>query len=217
MPDQLTLYGEKFWYSPYVFSAWVALKEKGVPFEVQTLSLGDRENATGFFQKHGVTARVPMLNHNGFWLSESSAISEYLEEVFPPPAHPRLFPADMQERARARHVMSWLRSDLLALREERPTTTMFFERAKAPLTDKARAAADKLRRVAGQLVGEGQTQLFANWSMADADLTFMLHRLILNGDEVPDHVRHYAEFNWKRPSIQEWVNTPRPPYVPYSY
>ena len=59
-------------------------------------------------------------------LAESSAIAEYLEEVLPAPAHARLLPADVKNRARARQVMAWLRSDLGALRDERATVTMFF-------------------------------------------------------------------------------------------
>lgn len=42
--------------------------------------------------------------------------------------------------------MAWLRSDLMALREERPTFTMFFEehRAKAPLTEKGKQHVEKV-------------------------------------------------------------------------
>ena len=43
----------------------------------------------------------------------------------------------------------------------------------------------------------------------------MLHRLILNGHEVPPKLRKFAEAQWARPSVQKWVGHERPPYVEY--
>jgi glutathione S-transferase len=39
----------------------------------------------------------------------------------------------------------------------------------------------------------------------------MLHRLILNADHVPDPLLHYAQAQWKRPCVQQFVDLPRPP------
>lgn len=46
--------------------------------------------------------------------------------------------------------------------------------------------------------------------MADADLAFMLHRLILNGDAAPERVARYAAGIWRRPSVQAFVTHERP-------
>ena len=92
---------------------------------------------------------MPALDHDGFVLAESTAIIEYLEETFPTP---RLLPADAKDRARARMVMSFLRTDLYALREERSTATMFYERAQKPLSDKARADAERLLQLANSVL-----------------------------------------------------------------
>src|SRR5262249_25251350 len=153
-----------------------------------------------------ITLRVPALEHDGFWLAESSAIAEYVDEAFP---GPRLFPSGTRERARARQIMAFIRSDLIALREERSTETMFYGPATQPLSEAGRAAADKLLAVTDQLLA-GRTQLFELWSIADADLAFTLHRLILNGHEVPAHIREFAAANWSRPSVREYVNHERP-------
>jgi glutathione S-transferase len=214
MTDAIILYGDDLLDSPYVFSAFVALREKGLPFELRLLDLGRGEQRAPEYRARSITARVPCLEHGGFWLAESLAIIEYLEERFPPPAHPALLPPDLRARARARQVLGWLRSDLLPLRDERPTTTMFFERAKAPLSESARAAVDKLVRAAELLVPAGEGELFGAFCSADADLAFMLHRLILNGDELPERIRRYAERIWRRPSVQEFVVHPRPAYRP---
>lgn len=210
--SKVTLYVDRFWISPYAFSAFVALEEKGVRFETVEVSLGDAEHKTERFAEQFVTGRIPGLVHDGFGLAESSAIVEYVDETFD---GPRLLPADPHERARARQIMSWIRSDLMALREERPTSTMFYERAKKPLSKKGEAAADKLVEVASRLVEFGSLSMFKSWSIADADLGFMLHRLILNGDTVPDHLRDYARAQWERPSVIAFTQRQRPPFEAY--
>ncbi len=213
-PAQLALYGDRFWISPYVYSCFVAVTEKGVPFEWVDVALDRKEQHAPEFRDRSLTGRVPALRHGDFWLSESAAIVEYLDETFAGTG-PALLPAGRQDRARARQVMGWIRSDLLALREERPTTTMFYAPTKKPLGTGGQTAADKLVRVASQLVRDGRTTLFDSWSIADADLAFMLHRLILNGDPVPAALRAYAEATWRRPSVRAFVERERPPYVPY--
>jgi glutathione S-transferase len=107
--------------------------------------------------------------------------------------------------------MAWIRSDLLALREERPTTTMFYERADKPLSSAGEEAARKLARVADLLIPEGKTQLFGAFSIADADLAFMLHRLILNDHAISPKARAFAEAQWQRDSIRAFVVRERKP------
>jgi glutathione S-transferase len=206
----IVLYASAEWNSPYVFTVQTALMEKGLGFEVRELNLGAGEQRTADYRARSLTARVPAIDHDGFSLSESTAIVEYLEDVFPAPKWPRVLPEAPRDRARARQIMAWLRSDLLPLREERSTDTMFFERAKSPLGKAAREAAEKLFFVADRLVAEGATSLFGSWSIADADLGFFLHRLILNGDAVPDKLRRYAEAQWARPSVRRFVEHERP-------
>jgi glutathione S-transferase len=210
-PEQLVLYGEPLWDSPYVFSVFVALHEKRLPFEVRIVDLDRGEQREPAFRQLSLTARVPCLVHGSFALSESQAIAEYLDEAFPAPDSQRLFPADRQARARARQIMGWLRSDLMALREERPTTTMFYAPATAPLSARAQAAADKLLSTAEQLIPTGDGALFGPWCLADAELGFMLHRLLCSSDAVPERIARYAGAQWARPSVQAYVQQKRPP------
>ena len=210
----ITLYGEKYWISPYVLSCFVALKEKGLPFELEVLSLGDKEQLAPSFAR-SLTSRVPALEHDGFWIAESSAIVEYLEEAFPAPRHAPVMPTSLQDRARARQLMSWIRSDLMPIREERSTATVFFEKTSTPLTPAGRAAADKLLRIAAELLPPGKTTLFDTFTIADADLSLMLQRLAKNGDDVPAHLRDWANAVWARPSVAEFVAHARPAFVPY--
>ncbi len=215
MDEPLRLDIDAFWISPYALSAFVALSEKGLDFTTHEVHLETREQRREAFQSASLTGRVPVLHHGAFALSESQAIGEYLAETFPAPDYPRLFPADLKERGRARQLMAWIRSDLMPIREERPTHTMFYERTSAPLSEAGRAAAERTLRVAEQLVGDGRKTLFDAWCLADADFGFFLMRLVLNGDPVPSKVRAYAEAQWHRPSLQKWIDRPRAPYVPY--
>jgi glutathione S-transferase len=207
---QLVLWGDSRFESPYVFSSFVALGEKGLPFELRLFSLDAGEHRKGDYPSRSITGRVPALQHGEFWLAESSAIDEYLEDVFPPPRHPRLYPQHPAARARARQVQAWLRSDLMPLRDERPTSTVFSRRPVKPLTAAGQASAARVVAAAESLLPPGASHLFGEFSIADVDLALMLQRLVANGDAVPDRVKAFAAAVWQRPSVQEWLSKPRP-------
>lgn len=203
----MKLYVDHQYASPWAMAVFVALREKGATFELQTLNLaaGD-QHATGF-ARESLTQRVPTLVDGDFSLSESTAIVEYLDDTVPGPA---LLPRDPKQRARARQLQAWLRSDLAALRAERSTEVVFYGPTDTPLSAAAQAAADKLVSVAEQLLGHRE-QLFDEWSAADLDLALTLNRLILNGDPVPEALQRYAARQWQRPAVQAWLQIARPP------
>jgi glutathione S-transferase len=86
--NPLTLFVDHQFTSPYAMSVYVTLREKGIPFTTERLDLGAQQHQQTKYRQQSLTARVPTLVHEGFALSESSAISEYLEEVFAPPGLP---------------------------------------------------------------------------------------------------------------------------------
>lgn len=193
--------------SPYALSAFVALREKDIAFELREIDLEHgAQRESGYAEASG-TARIPMLEHDGFRLSESSAIAEYLDDAFPDA--PPLLPRDMRARARARQVQAWLRSDLLALRAERGTERVFVGERLPELSADGRAAADKLVRFAAALVPAADGNLFGAWSIADTDLATMLNRLVVHGDEVPAKLAGYATAQWRRPSVAAWLERMR--------
>jgi glutathione S-transferase len=213
---ELSLSVDAHWTSPYAFSAFVALKEKGLPFDVEVVALHKGEHRRPEALAASLTGRVPFLRHQGFTLSESSAINEYLEDTFPSPTHPRLLPADVRERARARQLMAWVRSDLLPIRQERSTTGLFYgDQPIEPLSGDAEAAARRLLGVAEALIPAGRTTLFAAFCIADVDLACMLQRLLWNGYPAEDKLEAYVDAQWARPSVRAWLEQKRPPYVPY--
>lgn len=206
--QDLRLYVDAQFASPYAMSAFVAMQEKGLQFEITTVDLAAGANHEAGYAAVSLTQRVPTLVHNGFSISESSAISEYINEVFPGTP---LYPEEPRVRARARQVQAWLRSDLAPIRQERSTEVVFYGSTKMPLSRAAVDSAEKLFSAADSLLPADAENLFGQWSIADVDLALMLNRLVLNGDPVPERLAGYATRQWQRPTVQLWVNQSRPP------
>ena len=204
---KLKLYVGADFVSAFAMSAYVALKEKQLSFELVTLDLKARENYQASYQDVSYTCKIPTLVHEGFALSESSAIAEYLDEIAP--GHPKLFPLDIKQRARARQLQAWLRSDLLVIRKERPADLIYFGKKETPLSDEAQAAVARLFFVADRLLEEGADHLFGDWSIADTDLAIMLNRLVANGDRVPARLAAYVRRQWDRDSVRAWMDIER--------
>ncbi|MDE1184877.1 MAG: glutathione transferase [Pantoea sp.] len=201
----MTLWSDASFFSPYAMSVYVALTEKGIPFTLKRVDLSRNAQWDDDYRALSLTCRVPTLQIDDFILNESSAIAEYLEERFPAPEYERLYPRDREKRAHAREIQAWLRSDLMPLRQERPTEVLFAGERFAPLSRAGEQAAQKLITAVQRLLPDGQQNLFGEWSIADTDLAVMINRLALHGDVLPVKLQHYAEFQWQRASVQLWL------------
>jgi len=203
----MKLYIDSNYLSPYAMSAFVALREKNVPFDMVLVNLQQNEHWADDYVEISSLRRVPAISDNGFHLSESSAICEYIEDRYSGTA---LYPANIKDKAKAREIQAWLRSDLMPIRQERSTEVIFMKSAAPPLSDVAQAAAQKLFLVAEKLLPASKQNLFGEWTIADTDLALMLNRMVFAGDEVPERLVLYAKLQWQRTSVQEWVNKVRP-------
>jgi glutathione S-transferase len=136
----------------------------------------------------------------------------------PERGHPRLLPADVRARARARQVMAWIRSDLMPIREERSAEFVFYPHDRIapiqPLSPVAQRAVAKLLAAAEVLIPADAGPLFGAWCAADTDLAMMVQRLLKTRHEVSGRVRAYAEGQWKNAAVQEYVSHPRPLFKP---
>jgi glutathione S-transferase len=161
---------------------------------------------------------VPALVDGDFSLSESSAIVEYLDDKWPAPGNAPLLPADLEQRARARQIMAWVRSDLGPIREARSAEYVFYPHDTlppyAPLSRSARRALEKLVAFAERVVPANGGPLFGAWCIADTDLAMMLQRLVKTNEPLPAHLRAFAEREWQRPSVQAYANASWPPHRP---
>lgn len=204
----MKLFVDSNYLSPYAMSVFVALREKRLPFETVLVNLERQEQSDPLYAEVSATRRVPALSDGGFHISESSAICEYLEDRYPGTA---LYPSDIQSKAKAREIQAWLRSDLMPIRQERSSEVVFLKRSPPPpLSADAQAAVRKLVAAAQVFLPPGRSSLFDQWSIVDTDLALMLNRLRLAGDALPARLAAYAQAQWERPSVQEWMNKPRP-------
>ena len=186
----------------YSHQVRIVLAEKGVSFEIEHV---EKDNPPQDLIDLNPNQSVPTLVDRELTLWESRIIMEYLDERFAPPEWERLYPHDLQKRARARQIQAWLRSDLMPIREERSTAVVFGGAKMPDLSEAGRQSAEKLFATATMLLAHGGQNLFGEWSIADADLALMLNRLVLNGDKVPEALADYASFQWQRASIQRYV------------
>src|SRR5580704_10746596 len=137
----MLLYVDSNFASPYALVAYVSLLEKGLRFDVKPLELFANAQREVGFASTSITSRVPVLVDDDFVLSESSAICEYIDETF---AGTPLYPTQPRERARARQIQAWMRSDLMPLRDERPTWVVFSGAKRPALSPQATDATRKL-------------------------------------------------------------------------
>lgn len=129
--------------SPYAQKVKIALREKGVPFELR-FPEGIGAGATqGEFASASPRGEVPVLIHDGFAIHDSSIMLEYIEETWPKPS---LLPSKPQARARARmledymdtwvEAISWGLGELVFFKRGKPERReQMMENARAQMAD----------------------------------------------------------------------------------
>lgn len=84
------------------------IEEHGVPAEFQLVDLFTGEHLGPAYDAINPSHLVPVLEEDGFRLTESSAILKYLADRFDSPAYPK----DLRERARVNEMMDWINTQL---------------------------------------------------------------------------------------------------------
>jgi glutathione S-transferase len=143
MAPELVLYvGEKN-ISSWSMRGWLALTHKGVPFEERTIALKEDKDRSRR-RKVSPTGKLPVLHHGPIVVPDSLAIIEYLEETFPAPQHPALWPAASASRAHARWLAAAMHSGFMKLREGMSFNTCFLPRRKPAGAEALAEAAEML-------------------------------------------------------------------------
>src|SRR6266404_3195887 len=141
-PDLVLYVGEKN-ISSWSMRGWLALTHKGVPFEERTIALKeDRDRSRR--RQVSPTGKLPVLHHGSIVIPDSLAIIEYLEETFPAPKHPALWPAVSAARAHARWLAAAMHSGFMKLREGMSFNTCFLPRRKPAGAEALADAAEML-------------------------------------------------------------------------
>ncbi len=86
--------------SPYVRAALLTLQEKGAPYRLARMTMGEQQSDE--HRARNPFGRVPVLEHDGFMLYETQAIVRYLDRILPAPP---LVPADARLEAEMNQVI----------------------------------------------------------------------------------------------------------------
>jgi glutathione S-transferase len=192
--------------SPYVRMPLLTCEEKGAPYRFEAMQFG--QNRTPEYLAKHPFARIPVIEHDGFWLYESAAIIRYIDQVFD---GPRLTPAEPHRQARMNQVMGIV--DWYVM----PTVSagIGFNRIIAPMigrpVDEAAVAnavpgATTAVRALEQLLGE--QPFMAGDAISLADLMLIAHLdLFLVTPEGAEILRGSPLLGWiermrARPSVQ---------------
>ena len=167
--------------SPYAQKIKIALREKGVAFDLEwpdSLGTGRTDDAFGTANPR---AQVPLLVDGETRIYDSTIILEYIEDRFPDPP---LLPRDPAARAAAR-----ITEDMCDTQFEAITwgigEVKAFGRASGPLADTLLAAAARqiavLREWLTGRLGDGHWFGGTQFGWADVAVAPLLHRSALNG------------------------------------
>ncbi len=91
--------------SPPAWRVWLALEHKRLPYDLHMLSFSGGDLKTEAFARLNPRRKIPVLTDGDYTLYESVAIVEYLDERYPEAGDGRLFPQDIEARARTRRLI----------------------------------------------------------------------------------------------------------------
>jgi glutathione S-transferase len=218
--DGLILYiGEKN-ISSWSMRGWLAAAEKGVPFEEREIPLREDKDR-GRRRAVSPTGKVPVLHHGARVVPDSLAIVEYLEETFPPPAHPALWPSEPDARAHARWLAAAMHSGFPKLRESMSFNLCFLPRPPAASAEALAEAAEVLALWEEALSRRRAPGPFLFGAFGAADVMFAPVVVRLTAFRVPtggaSRAAAYMEAVLARPSVKRWMDAARalPPAETY--
>jgi len=188
-------------YSSWSLRPWLVLRHFDIPFEDEVLMLSG-EGWQDTLAKRSPTGKVPVLIDGDLAVPETIAIIEYLAETFP---DKQIWPADREDRARARAAAAEMHAGFTALRSNAPMNL----RASHPGKVDADAVRRDLHRVE-QLWGEhlarsGGPFLFGAFTAADAMFAPLASRLRTYALPVSDTAAAYVEAIYSLPAFQDWL------------
>ncbi len=175
----LKIYGQKA--SRALRCLWV-LEELKVPYEHIPLNQNAGETRTPEYLAINPSGKIPALDHDGFVLTETVAINEYLANTFPN----ALLPRDNQGQAKLHQWTSW------ALTEVEPNLVGIFKEGRKPREqqDQTRVefwrseALKALRTVIEAHLGSRQYLLASDFTLADLNVSAILSPIAMIGIDI---------------------------------
>lgn len=183
----------------------IAAHEKGIALELVELDFMAKEHRAPPFLAKNPWGRVPVLEHDGFRLLESTAILEYLEALHPSPP---LLPADLQGRATVAMHMKLCDIEVGAHSGALVFPTRFLprERWKPEPMAHARAAIERHFANLDGMLGDRTWLLGDQFTLADVCYAPLVRFLDELEVKATPRIRAWSERILARPSVREnWL------------
>ena len=182
--------------SPIARRVWIALLEKGIPFESVILKLDDDQFQPEFLEINPFH-HIPVIVDDGFPVLESLAILDYLESKYPTPA---LLPTEPQALATVRMV------EMVAINELFPKViSLICESQNSPKFTQAKQHVDKILKFFTETLGD--CNFFGGQQLSLADIVAGTIVPILPNLGIPlsnyPQLNHWSEQLTKRPAWQK--------------
>jgi glutathione S-transferase len=201
------------WSSTWTMRGWLACRLSGLPFQAETLYLS-RPDSKAKLAAASPTGLIPVLDHDGFIVTDTMAIAEYLWELAP---GCEIWPHDMKARAAARMSASEMHAHFAELRAALPMNLI----KRWPIAGGIPANSKLLGRpgVEAQIArvqeswrqtraawGAGGPYLFgARFCFADAMWAPMATRFRTYSVALTPDAQTYAEAVLAHPYVAEWI------------
>ena len=182
-------------YSSWSLRPWIALKVLGIAFEEEIVFL-DKPDTQEKIRRHNPAGRVPCLIDGELKIWDSLAILEYLAEK-----HPRLWPADAAQRARARSVSAEMHSGFPALRNAMSMNV----RKRYPGKGRSVEVDLEVRRIEEIWAEARKPFLFGPFCAADAMYAPVVLRFRTYEPPLAAASRAYMDAMLGLPALQEWI------------
>ncbi|MBE9200178.1 MULTISPECIES: glutathione S-transferase family protein [unclassified Nodularia (in: cyanobacteria)] len=190
--------------SPIARRVWIALLEKGIPFESVMLKLDDDQFQPEFLEINPFH-HIPVIVDDGFPVLESLAILDYLESKYPTPA---LLPTAPQDLATVRMV------EMVAINELFPKViSLICESQNSPKFTQAKQHVDKILKFFTETLGDrqshagGDRNFFGGQQLSLADIVAGTIVPTLPNLGIPlsnyPQLNHWSEQLTKRPAWQK--------------
>ena len=179
-------------YSSWSLRPWLAMKQLGIAFDEVRIPLYGA-GAKDKILKHSPAGKVPILQDGKTVVWDSLAILEYLAET-----HPRLWPQEKDERARARAVSAEMHSGFPNVRNHMSMNVRKRYPGKGR-TPEVMAEVGRIKAIWSQARGPF---LFGDFTAADAMYAPVVLRFRTYDVEVN---REYMDAVLALPAMKEWI------------
>lgn len=188
----LRLVGANLNYSSWTMRAWLALEYAGLPFKFFDVGMKTKPTWKETILSFSGAGKVPVLVDGSLSVHESLAICEYVAELAP---GAKLWPADVQLRARGRAISCEMLSGFSALRSAMPANIRG-RSAPREVNDAVKADVERVLSIwEASLTSSpsGGPFLLGQFSIADCMYFPVATRFRTYGVALPDFARRYSD------------------------